>query len=405
MTTTYTAQHNFFDKARKAIEKANKRAERYGLNGVATIIDERTTEIDVHSDDNTVIGTRVQWELEVEADPFENAEWELVAALDFVGEGAVVRCLPGKNLDGVTRPDDRVCEHCGTRRNRSKSYMVRHLDSGELKQVGSSCLLAYTGFDPKFALFASTFLDSIAEIADEQPEHSGSRTPIEFSIDAAIRMALAASNDGRKFVTASVAREQERMSTADEVLFALLPPFGAERPADAARRAELWADFHQVDDARVNEIIAYAETIEGSGDYAQNMRAVFSAPGITFRHMGLAVSAIAAHNRHIDREIERAERPQPAAGFIAPVGERVRDIAATVETIREFDTQYGVSSLLVLRAEDGHIIKWFASKPLNLNKGDQLTITGTVKAHEQYQGVDQTVLTRCKLVIVELVGA
>ena len=44
---------------------------------------------------------------------------------------------------------------------------------------------------------------------------------------------------------------------------------------------------------------------------------------------------------------------------------------------------------------DGHVVTWNASKDLDVEAGDTLVLSAaTVKAHENYQGTDQTVLTR-----------
>ena len=34
---------------------------------------------------------------------------------------------------------------------------------------------------------------------------------------------------------------------------------------------------------------------------------------------------------------------------------------------------------------------------LEQNKGDEVTLNGTIKAHSEYKGIKQTELTRCKV--------
>jgi hypothetical protein len=38
-----------------------------------------------------------------------------------------------------------ICEHCGLRRRRTRTYVVVHTDSGEVRQVGSGCLRNFLG--------------------------------------------------------------------------------------------------------------------------------------------------------------------------------------------------------------------------------------------------------------------
>jgi hypothetical protein len=46
---------------------------------------------------------------------------------------------------------------------------------------------------------------------------------------------------------------------------------------------------------------------------------------------------------------------------------------------------------------EGNVLTWFSSRNLNLESGQQLRIRGTVKGHELYHDVEQTKLTRCKV--------
>jgi len=41
---------------------------------------------------------------------------------------------------------DKQCDHCNKQRPRNATYLVRHDDTGEIKQVGSTCLGDFTGF-------------------------------------------------------------------------------------------------------------------------------------------------------------------------------------------------------------------------------------------------------------------
>ena len=54
-----------------------------------------------------------------------------------------MRSVPGVELDGW-RPEVSECDHCGTTRRRSATYLVEHED-GSRKQVGSSCMADFLG--------------------------------------------------------------------------------------------------------------------------------------------------------------------------------------------------------------------------------------------------------------------
>jgi hypothetical protein len=95
---------------------------------------------------------------------------------------------------------------------------------------------------------------------------------------------------------------------------------------------------------------------------------------------------------------EQARRAALVSGFIAEEGVRVRNLKATVQVNHQFETtdfhgRLDYKNLLILEAEDGKIIK--AVVPFaKVERGQEVTVTGTVKAHATYKGQDQTVLQR-----------
>ena len=57
----------------------------------------------------------------------------------------------GDRLDPGAFPGPR-CEHCGLRRRRAETFVVVHVQSGEIRQVGSGCLRDFVGgHDPERA--------------------------------------------------------------------------------------------------------------------------------------------------------------------------------------------------------------------------------------------------------------
>ena len=63
-----------------------------------------------------------------------------------------------------------------------------------------------------------------------------------------------------------------------------------------------------------------------------------------------------------------------------------------------FDSMYGTCYIIIMKDNNGNILKWKTSKPLNTlyREGPETTVTGTIKEHEEYRGEKQTGLIRCK---------
>jgi hypothetical protein len=58
---------------------------------------------------------------------------------------------------------------------------------------------------------------------------------------------------------------------------------------------------------------------------------------------------------------------------------------------------WGTTWLYKFTDEAGNVFTWFASSPVN-DEDKVLTIKDTVKKHEEYKGIKQTVMTRCRVV-------
>ena len=98
------------------------------------------------------------------------------------------------------------------------------------------------------------------------------------------------------------------------------------------------------------------------------------------------------------QEKERQAQTEKSSYF-GTVGEKLTDLEVTFKNIFWYDTQFGTVFIYIFEDADGHQFKWNTSTGIStLEKGDVIKIKGTIKEHSEYNGIKQTVLTRCKLV-------
>jgi hypothetical protein len=97
-----------------------------------------------------------------------------------------------------------------------------------------------------------------------------------------------------------------------------------------------------------------------------------------------------------ERDEAAAAPPAPVSVHVGEVGERLRGVAATVSFTHRVESQFGPSYLVVMEDGDGNVFKTFGSGEFcfAVGAGDEVVFTGTVKAHEDYDGVAQTALSR-----------
>ncbi len=63
------------------------------------------------------------------------------------------------------------------------------------------------------------------------------------------------------------------------------------------------------------------------------------------------------------------------------------------------------ADIVKMRDGDDNVFTWFASGYQNLKRGDRVSVRGTIKKHDEYQGTKQTILTRCKVTKFEILEA
>lgn len=81
--------------------------------------------------------------------------------------------------------------------------------------------------------------------------------------------------------------------------------------------------------------------------------------------------------------------------YVGTVKERI-EFEAVVVGVYDSEGFCGHTDIVKFRDLSGNLFTWFASGYTGLERGDRMTIKGTVKAHDEYMGIRQTTLTRCK---------
>ena len=82
--------------------------------------------------------------------------------------------------------------------------------------------------------------------------------------------------------------------------------------------------------------------------------------------------------------------------FYGTIGERIRKERATFVSQRYFENDWGGKFIYTFKIGD-NVFTWFTQSTLadEIQPGDEVELSGTVKDHKEYNGVNQTVLSRC----------
>lgn len=402
---TFEVHENRLAEAKKLVAKASKKAERYGLAGYGLTVSELKERPvyafhPLHGPDKTrVLGYEGYYTVEVTGVMPRFEGWSFVATIDHEEEVPISRPVPGVEVDlGDFRARAAECDYCGKRRQRSNVYVFQHED-GRLQQVGSSCLVPFFGV--KVSAMMQWLSDGSMAGMDELKESAGSEGygggPSRVSVAELMRVACAAEQISGFRSKASVQYSNDRATINDALVY--LFPSQAKADAEWVRYLGGKADWAAAEE-KAAAVLAWAQQQDGSSEYAANLRALAGAESVkAFGNSGLLVSAIGGYNREQGLIAER--EVAAAAEWVGVEKGKVTVVGKVAMTRRMAGWGYHSSDrelVVVAGTVDGKParIKWWASSVTGLDEGDAVTLTGTVKAHEEYQGKKETVVTRAK---------
>lgn len=335
--------------------------------------------VTVHGFDVTITG-----------EPPKFADWRLLAAIDKVGDGAVIRYLPGVKQDipnNAVRPGE--CDHCHTRRPRTSVLLVEHEETGERRQVGSSCLKDFLGWSTYPVFFTAD------ELRDELAPTRSSSPAGDLDLESVLTYSWAviathgwtparAAADGRTATRDLVSTIIHGGRGSDELLESIEPHLD-----EGHRMAPVIIDT-----------LTKAFT-EPTG-YEANLAAIMKAGQVEPRHIGLAVSAVSAYLRITEPQTAAESRAgRDVVGYAGEVGEKVT-LTGTIKQVFHVDgfTWHSPSRRMLIVDCGTSVAKMItgASWAYDVEHGNHITLTGTIRKHEEWHGTPQTVIVRPKLI-------
>lgn len=295
--------------------------------------------------------------------------------------------VPGKNLpSGHLNKNEIHCDHCGHKRFRTHSMLMRNVESGFYKEVGSTCVKDFFGHSPANLLWMAqiNFTDIISELEEE---HFGSgRGTFSLDIDAVLMYtAMAIRLDG--WVSRGYARDYDKTPTSDNMFFYMDPPttWKGERDPNA-------------DDIKLarHTLRYFNELNPGDNDYLANCCKVVQLGHVPLKMVGVACSMIATFKKIWKDRIEREKRPPSI--WVGELLDKIQDRVTCVWS-KECVSDWGVSVLYIFVNEKTGIKykTFYTGSKWAVYQGDTMTLKGTVRAHETYNDEKSTNLTRCSV--------
>lgn len=384
---TYRIPTQFLAELEQKVAKINKKATKIGTDLVTVTRTGRTETVNLQSK-----AGRLSYEAEyvelVGHAPVING-WEFVAVIRHITGGNEFHVLP--TVEGELELADyayvaKNCDHCNQNRVRNATYLLRD-GEGTLKQVGSTCLGDFTGYnDPHAAARACENIFKLFHTFEGYSRMVPRTTKTFFLAEWMAFVAQSLRIDGGWASRAQAGPE----STCDRAKTRIIGFVKHDEDVEAPTPAD-WN--------KGEEVIAWVRDMEpGDNDFLQSVKAAMASDdSLTEQDMGRSAASFIAMWK---AEAEAAKAvAQATQGYLGVKGDKIT-FEATLDRTGEYHGDYGKSWIYNFTATDGNKAVWFSTRDLGLENGDSYSVTGTVKKQDvdRRTGDKVTSVNRCKVV-------
>lgn len=365
------------------LDKLSKKAKKTGTGEIRLVRVGRRTNKD---------GTQIVI-VAVEGEPVKYGGYTFLARLDHnldpTGGSNIVYSMPGESLSEDQRLAGADCNHCGWRRNRKDTFILRKDDDGSFIQVGRTCLKDFFGHDPaevvRRAQYITKVIDTVTEAGKGGEAYMTNRRTVDLQTFLAYAVSCIEVNGWTSGKEAF--GDPDRMSTRDQAcnsMFRWPYPDPDDRPTK-----------EQIETAE--KVLEYVLTLDPQrSDFNFNMTQMAKLEIIDYKMTGVAAAMVFCYNRHLEQEADKAAPPKDdlsGSQFIGSEKDRLT-IDIKILSSKIHGGQFGSYYITRMLDAAGNLYVSFGAY-----KGDvdsQATVRGTVKRHQEFNGVKQTILNRVK---------
>lgn len=280
------------------------------------------------------------------------------------------------------------CDHCKTNHNRLHTVLLKNHETNEFIQVGKSCVKDFLGCDlGNYASYLSIF-DDIDDYIENSTHDRSFRGKVVWDFDEIVGQTLESVNH-YGYISKQQSYDYGNDSTSSRVWLAMnqITNFDGDI---------IYEEYEITDDdkSKVAEIKEFLNNFDDTNnEYVHNLKNFSKMPYIEGENFGLVVSVVGWYLREINKanRIEKAKK-ESKSEYIGNVGDKVT-FTATPNCVYSYDTEFGMCYIYKFLVGENEVV-WKTSKCL----GDvEITLKGTIKSTNTYNGVKQTEVTRCRV--------
>lgn len=294
---------------------------------------------------------------------------------------SITRGLSKKALDFHFANKKQVCNHCNTNRNRKYTFLVENIKTGDVLEVGKTCLKDFTGHDISSVFAFQTFFSELKDLE----ENFCVKIDFAETVENILKTTLSVL-DKNDFV--SNRQKNETLEFTGRLI---------DSTADIVKKELKETKNYIVSlehEKKAKEIKNYYSSLNPENfqdnKYMQDLILLAKMEGETTK-IGHIVSMANTYNLE-----KQKQEKQNTSNFVGSLKERLKNIPVTVifrkNGVNSYMQEY---NLLKFQDEQGNIFSSFYTGSKDIpEKQEKILLTGTVKKHETYQDIKQTTLTR-----------
>lgn len=320
-------------------------------------------------------------------------DYKFIAKLEHLEKGNLIHSM--SELPETYRNKKSHCDHCKTNRKRKYTYVIQNTISNKFLQVGKTCLsdfLPSTNIEQIATYFEaiSKTIDEFLE-AQEQSEDELYLSSIGghyYSLKYFLYI-VAETIKKHGWISKTKAFEENKHSTSVIAWGIMLN----------SKNIKISDESKEIVQKSMDWAVSLKDK-ESKNDYEHNIFMLAENNIVDSKTRGFGASIIVAYQKHLQylkRQEEKHERQklEKQSQYFGEIKERkLYTLKVLSKTYLESD--YGVTVLHRMADQSGNIAIWFSSSK-SLEEGEEYTLKATIKEHNEYKGIKQTILTRCKV--------
>lgn len=368
-----------FAKIVEKVESLNRRAEKRGIAPAFSITVER--EFSVRTKGTYEYEDFVEFHIDGVYPAISG--YTFAAVVDHASGGLIFRNpLFTEDVDLTPFADRKTCDHCGTKRKRSKTILLSDA-AGKIIQVGTSCIIDFLG---KEAGALEFFAENSGILGDSDDDGHYASSPHYDTVEiCAIACKLIADFGFVKSNTPG--------STASKIM-----DFVDEHYRSFPRDYDFTVTAEHIEQA--HQAIEFIKNSERRGDYQENVFRVMTSGRCEKRVFSFIAAGIRGALADIRKASDAKKTEEKITVEFPAIGTVIANEEVIVEKIFTFEGMYGAQHIFIMKSGAGVPFVWKTSTFPDVEEGGTYIIKkAKVKAHDDYKGKSQCRLERVSFIL------